>query len=251
MTTKSRPNRKVPIVQAEGVWRTYRPGTHQEVHALREVNLVIDQPSVVAIKGRSGSGKTTLLNCIGGLDKPTRGRISVFGQNLVEMDDQLLTQFRRKHVGFIFQSFGLNPSFSAYENVDIMLRMAGESNQVCRERTLFCLELVSLTKWRNHRPDELSGGQQQRIAIARALANHPRLILADEPTGDLDSTTTRDILTLFRRIAKEERVTLLISSHDPIVDLYSDRVVRLSDGMVEVEDRSGSGRGKRKTIPPA
>ena len=235
MTTSFAPNPNVPILEVDGVWRTYRPGTHQEVHALRDVSLKIEQPSVVAIKGRSGSGKTTLLNCIGGLDQCTRGTIRVFGQNLAEMDDQHLTRFRRKHVGFIFQSFGLNPSFSAYENVDIMLRMAGESNQVCRERTMFCLELVGLTKWRNHRPDELSGGQQQRIAIARALANHPRLILADEPTGDLDSTTTKDILALFRRIAGEEHVSLLISSHDPIIDLYAERIVRLSDGTVEGE----------------
>ena len=232
-TENANPN--LLILDAADVWRTYRPGTSQEVHALRGINLKIEKPCVAAIKGRSGSGKTTLLNCIGGLDRPTRGRISVFGQNLAEMEDRQLTRFRRRHVGFVFQSFGLNPSFSAYENVDIMLRMAGESNNQCRERSMFCLDLVGLTKWRNHRPDELSGGQQQRIAIARALANHPRLILADEPTGDLDSTTTKDILTLFRRIAEDEQVTLLISSHDPIIDLYADQVMRLSDGAVEGE----------------
>jgi putative ABC transport system ATP-binding protein len=235
MTTKLESDPNIPILDAAGVWRTYWPGTHQEVHALRGVNLKIEQPSVVAIKGRSGSGKTTLLNCIGGLDKPSQGRITVFGQNLAVMDDRQLTRFRRMYVGFIFQSFGLNPSFSAYENVDIMLRIAGESNRLCRERSMFCLELVGLAKWSNHRPDELSGGQQQRIAIARSLANHPRLILADEPTGDLDSTTTKDILALFRHIAEEEQVTLLISSHDPIIDQYTDRVVRLSDGTVEGE----------------
>jgi ABC-type lipoprotein export system ATPase subunit len=233
--TKSESYPDIPIVDAASIWRTYRPGTHQEVHALRGVNLRIAVPSIVAIKGRSGSGKTTLLNCIGGLDTPTRGKISVFGKNLAEMDDKQLTQFRREHVGFIFQSFGLTPSFSAYENVDIMLRMAGKSNRECRERTIFCLELVGLIKWRNHRPDELSGGQQQRIAIARALANRPPLILADEPTGDLDSTTTKDILTLFRLIAEEEHVTLLVATHDPIIDFYANRVVRLRDGLVEEE----------------
>jgi ABC-type lipoprotein export system ATPase subunit len=221
------------IIEAINVWRTYRPGTNQEVNALRGVNLIVEKPSVVAIKGRSGSGKTTLLNCIGGLDQPTNGRISVFGQNMATMDDWQLTTFRRKYVGFIFQSFGLNPSFSAFENVDIMLRIAGNSNLECRERSMFCLELVGLTKWRHHRPDELSGGQQQRIAIARSLANHPRLILADEPTGDLDSTTTKDILALFRRIVEEEQVTLLISSHDPIIDQYADQVLHLSDGALE------------------
>ena len=179
MRTNAEVNPITAIVIAADIWRTYRPGTQQEVHALRGVRLKITQPSIVAIKGRSGSGKTTLLNCIGGLDKPTRGKIGVFGQDLAEMDDQQLTQFRRKYVGFIFQSFGLTPTFSAYENVDIMLRMAGKSNQECRERSMFCLELVGLSKWRNHRPDELSGGQQQRLAIARALANCPPLILAD------------------------------------------------------------------------
>jgi putative ABC transport system ATP-binding protein len=233
MTAKLEVKSQPPVLEVAEVWRTYRAGTQQEVHALRGVSLAIEQPSVVAIQGRSGSGKTTLLNCIGGLDQPSRGKIQVFGRVLAQMNDQQLTLFRRKHVGFIFQSFGLNPSFSAYENVDIMLRMAGQSNRECRERTLFCLELVGLTKWQHHRPDELSGGQQQRIAIARALANRPRLILADEPTGDLDSSTTRDILNLFSRIAREEQVTLLLSSHDPAVDLYADRIIRLRDGMVE------------------
>jgi len=219
------------IVEAENVWRTYRAGTHQEVHALRGVSLKIEQPCVFVLRGRSGSGKTTLLNCIGGLDCPTSGTVRVFNQDVSKMEENQLVLFRRKQVGFIFQSFGLNPIFSAYENVEIMLRIAGASNRVCRERTLSCLEMVGLTKWRNHRPDELSGGQQQRIAIARVLANHPRLLLADEPTGELDSLTARDILNIFQRIVREEHVTLLLSSHDPVVDLYADQVMHLSDGL--------------------
>jgi putative ABC transport system ATP-binding protein len=230
MATKLQPDPNAPVIEVEDVWRTYRTGTHQEVHALQGVNLKIDKPCVIAIKGRSGSGKTTLLNCVGGLDKPTRGSIRVFGQDLSKMSDRQLTRFRRKQVGFIFQSFGLNPLFSAYENVDIMLRIAGTSNRECRERVTACLELVGLTRWRQHRPDELSGGQQQRIAIARALANRPCLLLADEPTGDIDTATTRDILALFRRIAEEERVTIILSSHDPLVDGYADQVLHLQDG---------------------
>jgi len=218
------------IVAVDNLWRTYRAGTQQEVHALRGVSLKIENPSVVVLKGRSGSGKTTLLNCIGGLDRPTKGTVHVFGLEVSRLDEGQLTQFRRKQVGFIFQSFGLNPLFSAYENVDIMLRMGGASNQACRERTTACLKLVGLMKWANHRPDELSGGQQQRIAIARSLANHPHLLLADEPTGDLDTTTTREILVLFRQIVAEEGVTMLLSSHDPISEEYADQVLSLSDG---------------------
>ena len=218
------------IVAVDNLWRMYRAGTQQEVHALRGVSLKIRKPCVVVLKGRSGSGKTTLLNCIGGLDRPTQGTVKVFGWEVSRLGEGKLIQFRRKLVGFIFQSFGLNPLFSAYENVDIMLRMSGASNRECRERTIACLKLVGLTKWANHRPDELSGGQQQRIAIARSLANRPRLLLADEPTGDLDTHTTREILALFRQIVAEEGVTVLLSSHDPIAEEYADQVLLLSDG---------------------
>jgi putative ABC transport system ATP-binding protein len=219
------------IIDVVNVWRTYSAGTRQEVHALRGINLRVDRPSFFSIRGRSGSGKTTLLNCIGGLDYPTSGTIRVFDQDISRMDEKLLVQFRRKQVGFVFQSYGLNPTFSAYENVEIMLRIAGASNRVCHERTMVCLEMVGLTRWRNHRPDELSGGQQQRVAIARILANQPRLLIADEPTGDLDSSSARDILDLFRRLVREENVTLLLASHDPLVDLYADHVMELSDGI--------------------
>ena len=219
-----------PIIRIHDLWRTYRAGTAQEVHALRGITINIEKPCLAAVKGRSGSGKTTLLNCIGGLDKPTSGTIEVFDQNIATMSEKQLTLFRRNKVSFIFQSFGLNPSFSATENIDIMLRIAGASNRHCHERTQACIELVGLTRWRDHRPDELSGGQQQRIAIARALANQPRLLLADEPTGDLDTATTRSILDLFKRIVKEEGVTVLLSSHDPLVDPYLDEIFQLSDG---------------------
>jgi putative ABC transport system ATP-binding protein len=231
MAIKSQADPNAAVIDVENVWRTYRAGTHQEVHALQGVNLKIEKPCLIAVKGRSGSGKTTLLNCVGGLDKPTQGSVRVFGQDLATMNDSQLTRFRRKQVGFIFQSFGLNPLFSAYENVEIMLKIAGASNRECRERVAACLELVGLTRWRHHRPDELSGGQQQRIAIARALANHPRLLLADEPTGDIDTATTRDILSFFQQIAAEEHVTIILSSHDPLVDGYVDQVLHLQDGM--------------------
>jgi ABC-type lipoprotein export system ATPase subunit len=202
------------------------------------VDLNILPERFVALKGRSGSGKTTLLNCIGGLDRPTSGKVKVFGRDLSELDEDQLALWRRHELGFIFQSFGLLPTLSVYENVDLMLRLVNVAGQERRERTLECIELVGLTKWMHHRPNELSGGQQQRVGIARALANHPRLILADEPTGELDSKTAREILRLFRQIIETERVTLLMSSHDPLVDKHVDEVVLLKDGQIAIPDRA-------------
>ena len=221
-----------PVIEVREVWRTYRAGTPQEVHALRGISLSVPENSFMALKGRSGSGKTTLLNCIGGLDRPTKGEILVFGQAVVQMKEAELTRFRREKVAFIFQSFGLNPNFSALENVELMLLISGHSPRKAKERALEVLDLVGMSRWKLHRPDELSGGQQQRVAIARALANHPRLILADEPTGDLDTATARDVLSLFRRISAEQGVTLLVSSHDPIIREYAQGVIELSDGQL-------------------
>jgi ABC-type lipoprotein export system ATPase subunit len=223
-------------IEINDLWRIYSPGTRQEVQALRGIDLKIAAGCFVALKGRSGSGKTTLINCIGGLDRPTRGMVRVFGYEPYNLDEKQLTLFRRTQVGFIFQSFGLSHNYSAYENIELMLRIGGVPHREWRERVLYCLRLVGLEKWKNHRPDELSGGQQQRVAIARALVSRPRLILADEPTGDLDSTTAKEILSIFRRIVVEEKVTLLISSHDPIVVEYVDRTINLKDGHLLAEN---------------
>jgi ABC-type lipoprotein export system ATPase subunit len=220
------------VVQTIDLWRTYRAGTHQEVHALQGVDLEIDVGSYFALKGRSGSGKTTLLNLVGGLDRPTKGSVRVFGIELKELKDRELTLFYRQNVGFIFQAFGLSPIYSAMENVEIVMQIAGKGRTQRRERAEYCLERVGLTKWKNHRIYELSGGQQQRIAIARALANEPRLILADEPTGKLDTATAREIFSLFREIVEDEHVTVLMAAHDPLVDEYVDRVLQLQDGQI-------------------
>lgn len=217
-------------IDLAGLWRIYNPGTRQEVQALRGIDLKVEPGRFVALKGRSGSGKTTLLNCIGGLDRPTRGSVHVFGYEPYQLNERELTRFRREMVGFIFQSFGLSQNYSAYENIELMLRIKGTPWRARRERTLYCLNLVGLEKWKNHRPDELSGGQQQRVAIARALVNQPKLILADEPTGDLDSATAKEILAIFQRIVGEEKVTLFISSHDPVVAEFADRTLNLQDG---------------------
>ena len=217
---------------AREVWRTYTMGLHQEVNALRGVNLTIQAGSYLAIKGRSGSGKTTLLNCIGGLDKPTSGSVSAFGIELKHLNDSELTRFYREQVGFIFQAFGLTPTYSALENIEIVLQIAGKGFKERRQRAEYCLERVGLGDWQHHRVHELSGGQQQRVAIARALANQPRLILADEPTGKLDTHTAREIFTLFREIVKAEGATILMAAHDPLVDEYVDGVLQLSDGQI-------------------
>jgi putative ABC transport system ATP-binding protein len=219
------------VVQTEDLWRVYKVGT-QQVPALRGVNLNIEPGRFVAVKGRSGSGKTTLLNCVGGLDHPTSGLVRVFGHDLAELHGEQLTRWRREQVGFVFQSFGLLPTLSAYENVELMLRIVGVHGNERREQALHCLDLVGLAKWAQHRPYEMSGGQQQRVGIARALANSPQLILADEPTGELDSTTAREILALFRRIVEEERVTLVMATHDALVDEYVDEVLQLKDGQI-------------------
>ena len=220
-----------PAILAEGIQRIYRLGS-REVRALRGVDFSLPAGVCAALKGRSGSGKTTLLNIIGGLDRPSEGRVTVFGQDLSALDEDSLALWRRREVGFVFQSFGLLPTLSAYENVELMLRMINVRGKERRQRAQRCLELVGLTKWAHHRPHEMSGGQQQRIGIARALANRPRLILADEPTGELDSSTAREILGLFRRIVEEEKVTLLMTSHDPLVDEYVERVFLLKDGQI-------------------
>jgi putative ABC transport system ATP-binding protein len=218
-------------IETEDLWRIYKTGT-QEVAALRGVSFRLPERSFIALKGRSGSGKTTLLNCLGGLDFPTRGKINIFGEDISKFNDQQITRWRRERVGFVFQSFGLLPTLSAYENVELILRIAGTSGRERHDRAVECLKLVGLGKWIHHRPYELSGGQQQRLAIARALANRPRLILADEPTGELDSGTAQEILGFFRQIVDHEGVTLLIASHDALVDKFVDEVLHMSDGQI-------------------
>jgi putative ABC transport system ATP-binding protein len=219
-------------IEVLDVWRVYQVSGRQAVNALRGVNLSIPPGRFLALKGRSGSGKTTLLNCIGGLDQPTRGAVHVFGTEISRLDEEAATRWRREQVGFVFQSFGLLPTLSAYENVELILRIAGMPGKQRHNRAVECLKQVGLGKWLHHRPYELSGGQQQRLAIARALANHPPLILADEPTGELDSSTAVDILAFFRQIVDNEGLTLLVASHDPLVDKYVDGILQMRDGQI-------------------
>jgi ABC-type lipoprotein export system ATPase subunit len=186
----------------------------------------------VAFKGRSGSGKTTLLNLLGGLDQPSSGAVYFDGKNLGTLPDRELTELRRYSIGFVFQSFALLPTFSAFENVELPLRLARANREVREQRVRTCLTMVGLENRIHHRPYELSGGQQQRVAIARALANNPDLILADEPTGELDSQSGRSIFALFKTIVKQQGVTVIVATHDPVVAEYASIVYDLADGRI-------------------
>ncbi|NWG18810.1 MAG: ABC transporter ATP-binding protein [Chloroflexi bacterium] len=219
-------------VRVTNVSRSYVVNS-ERVLALRNVNLHVAEGSFVALMGRSGSGKTTLLNMIGGLDQPSEGDVALYGQSLNGMNQDQLTLLRRETIGFIFQSFALLPILSAWENVEMPLRISGvRSGRERRERAEAALALVGLEKWATHRPAEMSGGQQQRVAIARALVSRPRLLLADEPTGELDSTTGRNLLTLLRDIVRTEGVTLIMATHDRTIFDFADVVYQLRDGQI-------------------
>lgn len=220
------------IVRADNVERVYGSGDNK-VYALRGITFDVASGQYVALKGRSGSGKTTLINCIGGLDKPTSGAVSLFGQPISGYNEQQMTELRRHKIGFVFQSFSLVPTFTAFENVELSLRLAGASAKERNRRAQECLDLVGVGKWAKHMPFELSGGQQQRVAIARSLANSPKLILADEPTGELDSHTARQVLGLLRDLAHQQGVTILMATHDPLSIEYADQVFELKDGRLD------------------
>ena len=225
------------IVDVQGASRSFRVGS-EDVWAVREVSLQIRRGEFVVLIGRSGSGKTTLLNLVAGLDRPTSGAVRIDGDEITRYTERQLTQMRRRKVGFVFQSFGLLPLLSAYENVELSLRIAGAGVRERRRRTDELLEAVGLAGRARHRPYELSGGEQQRVAIARALANEPALILADEPTGELDSSTAVSIFTLLHELVQERGVTILTTTHDRTVMELVPRVEEMRDGrLLEPEEQ--------------
>jgi putative ABC transport system ATP-binding protein len=220
------------VVRAVGLARRYKMGD-TFVDALRGVDLELTRGEFVALVGPSGSGKSTVLNLIGGLDRPTSGEVWIDDTELSGSDEKMLTRHRRRHVGFVFQSFNLLPRLSAEENVALPLMFSGVPEKERRERARELLERVGLSARLTHRPTQLSGGEQQRVAIARALVGQPIILLADEPTGNLDTTTGVEIMRLLKELNQEHGLTLLVVTHDPEVAAFADRVVRLRDGQVD------------------
>ncbi len=220
-----------PMVVVRGVEKTYGVRA-AAVHALRGASCDVAAGELVALVGRSGSGKTTLLNMIGGLDRPDRGTVHVDGVEVTALDDAGLVQLRRERVAFVFQTFGLVPVLTAAENVGVPLRLRGLPVPARERRVRLLLDLVGLGAHAEQRPDELSGGQQQRVAIARALAASPRLLIADEPTGQLDSETGLAVMALIRAVVDAEGMTAIVSTHDPVMIALADRVLHITDGAV-------------------
>ena len=222
-------SRVLPLISTIDLWRTYQLGS-EEINALRGVNMTVMPGQFIAVVGRSGSGKTTLLNILAGLDKPTSGQVLFENRDIAGMNEHDLTEIRRHKIGFVFQSFGLLPLLSAFENVELPLRIAGVRTREREERTREALDIVGLWGRAKHRPYELSGGEQQRVAIARAIVNNPPLILADEPTGELDSTNARAIFGLFKEMVLKQGISVLSATHDSTLLAMADEVKEIRDG---------------------
>lgn len=218
-----------PILTVKRVERSFQVGG-QQLHVLKGIDMELKPNQLVMLRGRSGSGKTTLLNMIGGLDQPNKGEIYFLGNPFHQWNDDKRTEVRRKKIGFIFQSFALMPLLSAWENVELSLRMAGVPRSGWKPRVQHCLELVGLGKRMHHRPFELSGGEQQRVAIAKAIAHRPTLLLADEPTAELDSQMGAQVMAVFRDIIQTEQVTICMTTHDPTILEVADHVYQMVDG---------------------
>ncbi len=231
-----------PIIEMRDAVKTYDTGDIK-VQALRGVSLTVPRGEMLAIMGPSGCGKTTLLNCVSGLDTIDAGRIHINGTDLNRMSDNTKTTFRARQMGFIFQFYNLLPVLSAVENVELPLVVSGVSGKMARRRALDALGQVGLGDWANHRPAQLSGGQRQRVTIARALVNDPAIVWADEPTGDLDSTTADEIMTLMETLNRSQRQTFVIVTHDAAIGARCHRIVHMRDGQIAGEEKGRNNHG--------
>ena len=225
-----------PIVEAKAIVKTYDTGAVR-VEALRGVDLTLERGEMAAIMGPSGCGKTTLLNCLSGLDTVDEGDVVIDGTSLAHMSDRERTDYRARHMGFVFQFYNLMPVLSAVENVELPLLVSRVDGRTARRRALEALDLVGIVDRAEHVPDELSGGERQRVTIARSLVNDPAIVWADEPTGDLDSENAQEIVALMRRLNVERGLSFLIVTHDIAVGRQTDRIVRMLDGTVVEEQQ--------------
>jgi len=228
------------LIQLENISKVYRGGA-EDVYALRQVDLSIEDNEYVALMGPSGSGKSTLMNILGCLDTPSSGTYRLAGTDVSSMNANELAEVRNHRIGFVFQTFNLLPRASALQNVELPLVYAGMRRKVRRERAIEALERVGLADRMQHRPSQLSGGQRQRVAIARALANRPSLLLADEPTGNLDTRTGEEIMALFNALYAEGNTVLLVT-HEPEIAQYAQRLIRIRDGLIDLDERHGKER---------
>jgi len=221
-----------PILVTEELVKIFSQGTPLEVHALQGVNLEIGKGEIVAIMGPSGCGKTTLLNMIGGLDKPTSGKVWIENEEITGYPDHEITKFRKENLSFIFQFFNLFDVLTAVENVALSLLLRGEPTKVAEEKSKVILREVGMGSRLYNRPNEMSGGQRQRVAIARSLITNPKIILADEPTGDLSSVISRDIMKLFRRLNEDLGQTFVLVTHSELIGSLCDRIIKMNDGLI-------------------
>jgi putative ABC transport system ATP-binding protein len=231
-------NQIMPIIETQDLWKTYVMGS-EEIHALRGVDLILERGEYVAIMGPSGSGKSTLMNLIGCLDTPTKGSYLLNGKQVSQMNDNELARVRNEEIGFVFQTFNLLPRASALHNVELPLVYAGVPSKERQERAREALRKVELENRMDHKPNELSGGQRQRVAIARALVNNPSIVLADEPTGNLDTKTGVEIMSLFQRL-HDTGNTIVLVTHEADIAAHAHRVVHIRDGRVEKDVTTGA-----------
>ena len=227
------------VISVKNLYKIYRVG-ETRVRALNGVSFTIERGNFCAIVGASGSGKSTLLNMLAGLEKPTKGEIVIAGEHMEKKTENQLVAFRREHIGFIFQSFNLMGTMNAVENVALPLTFQGMDKKKRNARAEAMLELVGLTKYKKHKPNQMSGGQQQRVGVARALVVEPEIIFADEPTGNLDSNTSVEVMNLMKKVVREKRQTLVMVTHDNYLAGFADIVLRIKDGrIIEIEDKRG------------